>query len=109
MLFGHGGGELFNRFTISLDVIGHDLTHGVTEDEARLIYFFQAGALNESISDVFGSLVKQHVLNRQNRITVEDGGRQHIVQLADPVEDPTLQQLLRFLQTKARSVQRRGE
>ena len=34
MVFGDGDGEIFNRFTISLDVIGHELTHGVTEDEA---------------------------------------------------------------------------
>jgi Zn-dependent metalloprotease len=64
MVFGDGDGQIFNRFTISLDVIGHELTHGVTEDEARLVYFFQAGALNESISDVFGSLVKQRTLNQ---------------------------------------------
>ena len=64
MVFGDGDGDLFNRFTISLDVIGHELTHGVTEDEAQLIYFFQAGALNESVSDVFGSLVKQHFLKQ---------------------------------------------
>jgi Zn-dependent metalloprotease len=61
MVFGDGDGELFNRFTISLDVIAHELTHGVTGDEARLVYLGQAGALNESISDVFGSLVKQYV------------------------------------------------
>jgi Zn-dependent metalloprotease len=60
MVFGDGDGELFNRFTIALDVIGHELTHGVTEDEAGLGYLGQSGALNESISDVFGSLVKQH-------------------------------------------------
>ena len=55
MVFGDGDGELFNRFTIALDVIGHELTHGVTEDEAGLVYFVQSGALNESMSDVFGS------------------------------------------------------
>ncbi|MBE3559793.1 MAG: M4 family metallopeptidase [Ktedonobacteraceae bacterium] len=64
MVFGDGDGELFNRFTISLDVIGHELTHGVTEDEARLIYSGQPGALNESLSDVFGSLVKQFALQQ---------------------------------------------
>jgi Zn-dependent metalloprotease len=64
MVFGDGDGELFNRFTISIDVIGHELAHGVTEDEAGLVYFFQPGALNESVSDVFGSLVKQRVLNQ---------------------------------------------
>jgi Zn-dependent metalloprotease len=61
MVFGDGDGQIFNRFTVSLDVIGHELTHGVTEDEAGLVYMFQAGALNESMSDVFGSLIKQRV------------------------------------------------
>ena len=60
MVFGDGDGKLFNRFTVSLDVIGHELTHGVTEHEAGLAYSGQSGALNESISDVFGSLIKQH-------------------------------------------------
>lgn len=64
MVFGDGDGTLFNRFTSSLDVIGHELAHGVTEDEAQLIYFSQAGALNESMSDVFGSLIKQHKLKQ---------------------------------------------
>lgn len=64
MVFGDGDGELFNRFTISIDVMGHELAHGVTEDEAGLVYFFQPGALNESMSDVFGSLVKQYVLQQ---------------------------------------------
>lgn len=63
MVFGDGDGVMFNRFTSSLDVIGHELAHGVTEDEAQLVYFLQAGALNESMSDVFGSLIKQRVLN----------------------------------------------
>jgi Zn-dependent metalloprotease len=60
MLFGDGDGQYFNRFTIALDVIGHELTHGVTQYTANLDYHDQSGALNESFSDVFGSLVKQH-------------------------------------------------
>jgi Zn-dependent metalloprotease len=64
MVFGDGDGQLFQRFTIALDVIGHELTHGVTEDEAHLNYWQQSGALNESISDVFGSLVKQYALRQ---------------------------------------------
>ena len=62
--------RLFNRFTIAIDIIGHELTHGVTQYEARLIYWEQPGALNESFSDVFGSLVKQRVLN-QNANTAD--------------------------------------
>lgn len=64
MVFGDGDGELFGRFTASLDVIGHELTHGVTADEANLRYAGQPGALNESLSDVFGVLVKQYTLGQ---------------------------------------------
>ncbi|MFT3894890.1 MAG: M4 family metallopeptidase [Anaerolineales bacterium] len=56
--------RLFNRFTIAIDVIGHELTHGVTQFEAKLTYSQQPGALNESMSDVFGSLVKQYTLGQ---------------------------------------------
>lgn len=59
MIFGDGDGELFSRLTQSLDVVGHELTHGVTQYTANLEYRGESGALNESISDVFGSLVKQ--------------------------------------------------
>ena len=65
MVFGDGDGELFLRFTIAVDVIGHELTHGVTEATAGLVYQGQSGALNESVSDVFGSLVKQRVLGQE--------------------------------------------
>ena len=64
MVFGDGDGEIFNRFTIAIDVVAHELSHGVTETEAGLIYFEQSGALNESLSDVFGSLVKQYRLKQ---------------------------------------------
>lgn len=64
MVFGDGDGTLFTRFTASVDVIGHELSHGVTEVEAGLVYEGQSGALNESISDVFGSLVKQYGLKQ---------------------------------------------
>ena len=66
MVYGDGDEDLpeaqrlFNRFTIALDIIGHELTHGVTSYEANLVYWDQSGALNESMSDVFGSLVKQY-------------------------------------------------
>ncbi len=60
MFFGDGDGQLFTRLTASLDVIGHELTHGVTQYEANLVYQGQSGALNESMSDVFGSLTKQY-------------------------------------------------
>ncbi len=71
MVYGDGDEDLpederlFNRFTIAIDIIGHELTHGVTQYEAALVYRNQPGALNESFSDVFGSLVKQRALNQQ--------------------------------------------
>ncbi|MFC7622506.1 protealysin inhibitor emfourin [Microlunatus sp. GCM10028923] len=59
MLFGDGDGTVFNRFTLALDVIAHELAHGVTQYTANLAYYGQSGALNESVSDVFGALAKQ--------------------------------------------------
>ncbi|WP_327696074.1 M4 family metallopeptidase [Streptomyces sp. NBC_00459] len=59
MVFGDGDESMFTDFTGSLDVIAHELTHAVTEFTAGLAYHNQSGALNESMSDVFGSLVKQ--------------------------------------------------
>jgi Zn-dependent metalloprotease len=39
------------------DVVGHELAHGVTQFSSNLYYYFQAGAINESMSDVFGELI----------------------------------------------------
>ncbi|GAA3603988.1 hypothetical protein GCM10022199_04690 [Marihabitans asiaticum] len=64
MVFGDGDGEIFTRFTASLDVIGHELAHGITELTSGLVYRDQPGALNEHVSDVFGALVKQHSLGQ---------------------------------------------
>ena len=52
-------GQILTQTTAGIDVIGHELTHGVTQYEANLVYSGQSGALNESISDVFGIQVKQ--------------------------------------------------
>lgn len=65
MIYGDGDGGLFGSFTSDLDIIAHELTHGVTQNEAALVYSFQSGALNESFSDVFGSLVKQRASNQE--------------------------------------------
>jgi Zn-dependent metalloprotease len=64
MVFGDGDGQVLGMMTGSLDVIGHELGHGVTETEAGLEYFGQSGAMNESLSDVWGSLVKQRKLGQ---------------------------------------------
>lgn len=64
MVFGDGDGKVLGDLTGSLDVIAHELTHGVTEHTAGFEYHNQSGALNESVSDVFGSLVKQWSLKQ---------------------------------------------
>ncbi|MEO8613912.1 MAG: M4 family metallopeptidase [Luteolibacter sp.] len=59
MTYGDGDGSIFLDFTKSTDVIAHELTHGVTQFTAGLAYTNEAGGLNESISDVFGSMFRQ--------------------------------------------------
>ncbi len=61
MFYGTGDGKSTNSFTTDLDIIAHELTHGVIDFECQLAYEFQSGALNESLADVFGILVKQWV------------------------------------------------
>lgn len=59
MVFGDGDQEIFQDFTRAPEVVAHELTHGVIQYTAQLPYDMQAGALNESVADVFGSMVKQ--------------------------------------------------
>jgi Zn-dependent metalloprotease len=60
MVFGDGDGEVFGPFTPHVDVIAHELTHGVVQHEAAFEYHDQPGALNESFADVFGVLTDQY-------------------------------------------------
>ncbi|MEO6510262.1 MAG: M4 family metallopeptidase [Nocardioides sp.] len=64
LVFGDGDGEIFDRFTKPVDVLGHELTHAVTERTAALRYQGQPGALNESVSDFFGTCLKQWLLGQ---------------------------------------------
>ena len=64
LVFGDGDGKVFDRFTKPVDVLGHELSHAVTQFTANLTYRGQSGALNESISDVFGSCLKQRLLGQ---------------------------------------------
>ena len=64
MCYGDGDGTEFNSFTSSVDVIGHELSHGVTQYTSDLDYQGQSGALNESFSDVMGTMIKQYHLKQ---------------------------------------------
>lgn len=57
MVYGDGDGYQHNPFAAALDVAAHEMTHGVTQHSANLVYQFQPGALNESFSDVFAIMV----------------------------------------------------
>jgi Zn-dependent metalloprotease len=59
MTYGDGDGVIFTRFTQSIDVVAHELTHGVQAFTSNLLYQDESGALNEHFSDVFGILVRQ--------------------------------------------------
>ncbi|MET1113362.1 MAG: M4 family metallopeptidase [Comamonas sp.] len=59
MIYGDGDGELFASFTTGLDVIGHELAHGLTQYTLQLEYDSEPGGLNESLSDCFGTMFRQ--------------------------------------------------
>jgi Zn-dependent metalloprotease len=65
MVYGDGD-VLFNRMTMCADVVGHELTHGVTAASASLVYAGQSGALNEHFSDVFGVVIRQWSQNQND-------------------------------------------
>lgn len=64
MAYGDGDGNLFSRFTQSLDVVGHEFTHSVVTFTSNLNYFGESGALNESFADVMGCLINQWQLHQ---------------------------------------------
>jgi Zn-dependent metalloprotease len=65
MVFGDGGGQAaWNDPTEFLDIMGHELTHGVIDKTADLEYRRQSGALNESIADIMASCIKQRFLGQ---------------------------------------------
>lgn len=60
MIYGDGDGKYFHRFTRALDVVAHEMAHGVTQFAAGLAFSGEGGALAEHFSDVFGFLTEQH-------------------------------------------------
>ncbi|MEP7239122.1 MAG: M4 family metallopeptidase, partial [Ferruginibacter sp.] len=58
MTYGDGDGSNGNRPLTSLDVCGHEITHGVTERTSALVYAYESGAMNEGFSDIFGTAIE---------------------------------------------------
>jgi Zn-dependent metalloprotease len=56
MWYGDGDGTSYTALTAT-EVVGHEITHGVTENSAALVYSSESGALNESFSDIFGTVI----------------------------------------------------
>jgi Zn-dependent metalloprotease len=64
MLYGDGDGRFFLSFTKSLDVVAHELTHGVVTHTSNLEYQDESGALNEHFADAMSAMVKQWSLKQ---------------------------------------------
>jgi thermolysin len=58
MVYGDGDGITFIEFPGDLDVVGHELSHGVTDATSDLIYQNESGALNEAFSDIMGTAIE---------------------------------------------------
>ncbi|GAB2843029.1 M4 family metallopeptidase [Streptomyces deserti] len=65
MTYGDGDGKQFGPL-VSLDVAGHEMSHGVTSKTAALTYSGESGGLNEATSDIFGTLVEFHANNARD-------------------------------------------
>ncbi|WP_305927748.1 M4 family metallopeptidase [Bacillus mycoides] len=72
MVYGDGDGEQFTSLSGAIDIVGHEITHGVTQYSSGLIYRNESGALNESISDLFGTLVEQYAYKEPDYEIGED-------------------------------------
>ncbi len=91
MTYGDGNGSTLDAL-VSLDIVAHEITHGITQYSAALIYKYEAGALNESFSDIFGEVVENHAVGSNDwlmgsEIFVNGGA---IRSLSDPniLDDP---------------------
>lgn len=73
MVYGDGDGVIFSDFAADHTVVCHELSHAVTEKSSGLIYWSEAGALNEGFSDIMGSSSQQY-LEDASADSVRDGG-----------------------------------
>jgi bacillolysin len=88
MVYGDGDGRTFVEFSGDLDVVGHELSHGVTEATSNLVYQNESGALNEAFSDIMGTSIE--FANGSGNWTIGEDitpGTNGIRNMADPNED----------------------
>ncbi|OKK21636.1 metalloprotease [Streptomyces sp. CB02488] len=67
MVYGQGGGD-YRTFSADTDVVGHEMTHGVVEHAANLVYAGQSGAMNEALADYFGNAIDLEA----NNVSMDD-------------------------------------
>ena len=67
MTYGDGDGVMYSAF-VALDVVGHEMMHGITQYTAGLVYAGESGALNESYSDIFGAMVRRYARGESDAI-----------------------------------------
>nr|WP_169803206.1 Xaa-Pro dipeptidyl-peptidase [Neobacillus novalis] len=86
MSYGDGDGIAYHNFAGGLDVAAHELTHGVTEHTANLIYSNESGALNESISDIFSKMVDRNDNEWLIGAKIVKDGRKALRSMSNPAE-----------------------
>jgi Zn-dependent metalloprotease len=92
MTYGDGDGKSFKPL-VSLDVAGHEMTHGITARSAGLVYSGESGGLNEATSDIFGTMVEYYAANAADagdyligeKITLF--GNKYLRSMSDPRSD----------------------
>ena len=70
MTFGDGGSYFGYKPLVSLDITGHEVSHGLDQYTANLDYLNESGALNESFSDIFGTAVEFYADSTYNNWTM---------------------------------------
>jgi thermolysin len=105
MLYGDGG-QIFRPLSVSLDVVGHEFTHGVIEKTSNLVYQNQPGALNEAVADIFGAFIEHSVAPDDNKnwalgeAVVRAGSPLRDMRNPQAVDDPQPAHMSRFVNTQ---------
>ncbi|UII33495.1 M4 family metallopeptidase [Fulvivirga ulvae] len=73
MTYGDGDGVNYGPL-VSLDICGHEVTHGVTEYTSNLVYSYESGAMNESLSDIFGESIESFASGSNDWLMGDDIG-----------------------------------